>query len=200
MTVRVYTDASIKDNRGTWAAIVVRPELRDIELSGVLRGSFGSSTAVELAAIANALHVIRARRIAAGGDDVVIYTDSINAVHRINGVSTYKKRKGRRVDPVILRATELVSLIAAEGGFSARAEWVKGHQRLDSKCEHAPFNRRADQLCTKARVEHEKKERDASDAARRRGNDGSRKANSVGGRHGRQDRLRQPSGKVPCGA
>jgi ribonuclease HI len=148
--VELYTDAGIKEGAGTWATVIVREGFEPVEDSGVLRGRFGSSTAVEVAAIANAIHVARKRGMVERGDVVTVRTDNTNAVARI--MRTASERAIRKGDPMITRATEAALALAEAAGITLLAEWVKGHQPLKSTDPHAPFNRRCDVLCRQARA------------------------------------------------
>lgn len=147
MIVNIYSDASIKLHRGYWGAVVIRFGHVRQEWSGTLRGTFGSSAAVEAAAAANAIHVARRAGLIERGDIVWLRTDNLVVVDRIN----LKLVKVKKVDPAILSAISHVHDAAVKCGVELHAEWVKGHQRLDSTCPHSLHNRRCDQLASAAR-------------------------------------------------
>jgi ribonuclease HI len=145
VNVDIYTDASIvKGGRGAWACVVLRGDERH-ESAGALRGNFPSSTAVEAAAMANALHFARINGLVEGGDLVTMRSDNRGAVGRINGAARNAKC------PTIGKAVGYVLDLAERHGIALRAKWVRGHQRLDSADPHAIHNIRCDHLCSAIR-------------------------------------------------
>lgn len=149
VNVDIYTDASIvKGGRGAWACVVLRGDDRR-ESSGALRGEFPSSTAVEAAAMANALHFARMNGLVEAGDLVTFRSDNMNAVGRINGAARNAKC------PTIGKAVAYVLDQANRHAIAVQAEWVKGHQPIYSTDPHAPHNRRCDTLCTAIRDGHQ---------------------------------------------
>jgi ribonuclease HI len=148
MKVEIYTDASVTTTkRGAWATVIVRGDDRH-ESSGALRGDFPSSTAVEAAAMANAMHFARQRGLIEPGDVVTLRSDNRNAVGRVTGRARDAKC------PTIRRAISYVLDEADRHGFDLRAAWVKGHQPLDSFDPHAIHNIRCDHLCRAIRDGH----------------------------------------------
>lgn len=148
MKVDLYTDAGVKDNVATWATVAIIPgQAAPIEASGQMREPLDCPSTAELRAIANALHsLLRAGHISRGCE-VRVYTDSLHAVQRISGAVTRKPKS------TMAAALTVITKIAATHGITVSAQWVKGHQRLDSDCPHAPHNRRCDVLCRIARGE-----------------------------------------------
>lgn len=148
--IEIYTDASIKEGRGAWAAIVVMPHYKPVELFGALRGrGWGSSTAVEAAAMGNALHAAAQRGLLPRGSTVILRCDNMIACQRINRHAF--KKSDRKVDRRILDAIAYAHAFAERRELTLSAEWVKGHQRLDSADPHMPYNRRCDALCSAVR-------------------------------------------------
>lgn len=146
MNVDLYTDASIYGGEGGWATVIIRGDEEPVEYSGKLRGYFGSSTAVEAAAIANGLHQARKAGLVERGDTVTVRSDNMNALHRLTNGNK------RKCDPMIRKAIDHVLKLAADIGVELAAEWVKGHQTLDTPDPHAIYNRRCDELCSAART------------------------------------------------
>lgn len=148
--VRVYTDASIYHGVGAWGCVILRPDHEPREHAGKLRGRFDSSTAVEAAAMANALHRAAADRMIEAGEVVEVYCDNQHVVNRVcaaRGIQPWKDS----ADAAITRAVDFVIETEHRLGITLRVRWVKGHQRLDSTDPHALYNRRCDQLCGSAR-------------------------------------------------
>lgn len=144
--VAIYTDASIYEGVGAWAAVIIRDECEPVEHSGKLRGRFESSTAVEAAAMANALHRAALDRLVRPGDTVTLFCDNDSAVQRImNG-------NQRKCERTIRKAIAYVLDLGRHLGVQLEARWVKGHQRLDSHDVHMLYNRRCDELCGAART------------------------------------------------
>jgi ribonuclease HI len=145
--VSIYTDAGILHGRGSWATVILSADrIGPVEQSGLLRGVFKSSAAVEGAAMANALHFAKRRGLVERGDVVTILSDCQAIIARIN----CEVRKDAK-DPDIMRAAAYVAEWSASLGVQVRAVWVKGHQRLDSLDPHAIYNNRCDKLATAAR-------------------------------------------------
>jgi len=145
--VSIYTDAGILHGRGSWAAVVLSANrIGPVEQYGLLRGVFKSSAAVEGAAMANALHFAKRRGLVERGDVVTILSDCQAIVARIAG----EVRRDAK-DPDIMRAAAYVAEWSKALGVRVHAEWVKGHQRLDSRDPHAIYNNRCDRLATAAR-------------------------------------------------
>jgi len=148
--VTIYTDASIYRGVGSWATVILRAGNDLVELSGKLRGSFQSSTAVEGAAIANALWHARRAGLIEPGDDVTVRSDNLSIVQRIaQARAGFPWRDAR--DPDIMRAVESVLTTVGAVDVQVRFRWVKGHQRLDSDDPHMIYNRRCDDLAGAAR-------------------------------------------------
>jgi len=151
--VTIYTDASIYRGVGSWATVIIREGLEPVEQSGKLRGRFESSTAVEGAAIANAVWYARRQGLLEPCDDLTVHCDNQQMVERLTASQAGRPWRDAR-DQVIMRACgyvlEAVSVFDAPVAF----RWVKGHQRLDSRDPHALYNRRCDQLCGAARKGH----------------------------------------------
>ena len=147
MRVQLYTDASIVKGRGAWAALVIRGDAPPVEKAGPLRGSFQSSTATELCAIANGLHFARRAGLIEPGDEVRVYCDNEAAVGRVNRAALRRASN----DPVLGKVRRWIFADAREHGYSIKAEHVKGHQRLDSGDPRATYNIRCDHLCSAIR-------------------------------------------------
>lgn len=148
--VRVYTDASIYEGVGAWGCVIIRQDHEPREHAGKLCGHFGSSQAVEAAAMANALHRAAADRMAVPGDRVEIHCDNLHVVDRIRAEMRGQPWKASD-DQAITKAVAYVLSTADRLGLDLAVAWVKGHQRLDSRDPHALYNRRCDQLCGSAR-------------------------------------------------
>lgn len=147
VAVRVYTDASIKQGRGAWAAVIIRDDEEPVEFSGPLRGKFNSSAATEICAIANALHKGIAAGLICRGDQVAIYCDNEAAVMRVNGVA----RNRMKTDSRLIEAARVIRGMAKRRQFSVKAAHVKGHQPLHTVCPDGVFNLRCDELCSAIR-------------------------------------------------
>jgi len=143
----LYTDASIKGGRGAWAALVLVPDADPIEYSGRLRGSFVSSAATEICAIANGLHSAGEAGLLAHGGEVEVWCDNEAAVFWANG-QVQPKRKS---DPVLVKARRFIRDYCKGRRITFRAYHVKGHQRLDSRDPGAIYNNRCDELCSAQR-------------------------------------------------
>lgn len=147
MTVKLYTDAGIRHGVATWAVVGVVDGVVAFESSGKLKADRpdNDSTAAELQAIANALHrAVRAGVVTKGGR-VQLICDNQRAVAIMARKACGRVKERHRV------VADAAFAIAAKHGIAIKSSGVKGHQRLESKCPHAPFNRRADQLCREAR-------------------------------------------------
>jgi len=145
--VELYTDASIVKGRGAWASLVLRGDGDPVEAFGVLRGSFRSSTATEIAAIANGIHAAHRAGLIERGDEVAIWCDNTAAVMWANGAC----RDKRNGDPFLREARRWIRDFSRRHGFKCRAAHVKGHQRLDSDDPRAIYNIRCDHLCGSVR-------------------------------------------------
>jgi len=145
VTVTIYTDASIKRNRGAWACVVLRDGERH-EGFGVLRGDFRSSTATELCAIANALHF--ADKVASlRGGRVELWCDNIPAVMHANRQAKVRLKLDERMKESRRWIRDFVKTHRIE----FRAYHIPGHQRLDSDDPGAIYNIRCDELCSAVR-------------------------------------------------
>lgn len=147
MRVQLYTDASIVKGRGAWAALVLRGNGDPVEKAGPLRGSFRSSTATELCAIANGLHFARRAGLIERGDEVEIWCDNMASVYWANGWVKVKPDS----DPMLVEARGFIRNLSRSHRFAIKAAHVKGHQRLDSDDPHATYNIRCDHLCSSVR-------------------------------------------------
>jgi len=144
--VDLYTDAGVKDRVATWGAVCAPPGRDRVEKCGRMRDSLADTTAAELRAMTNGLHAMIRAGVIERGDDVRIYCDNLRAVAVVNGAPVPNKTRERH-GIAVAKLAEL----AHEAGITVCAKNVKGHQPLNSKDPHAPFNRRADELCTHAR-------------------------------------------------
>lgn len=145
MTIRIYTDASIKAGRGAWACVVLRGA-DHAEGFGPLRGAFQSSTATELCAIANALH--HADRLASlRGETVELWCDNQAAIAHANRTA----RVRMHLDETIKRSRGWIKAFVARERITFRAHFVRGHQRMDSPDPNALYNLRCDELCSAVR-------------------------------------------------
>lgn len=145
--VAIYTDASIFQNRGAWATVIIREGSPPVESAGMLKGGFRSSASTEIAAIANALHFARRSGLVERGDRVEVRSDNMAAVLRIRG----GVRDRGKTDPRLIEVATYIAGFAELVGVELVALHVKGHQRLDSRDPHAFHNRRCDQLCSAIR-------------------------------------------------
>lgn len=143
----LYSDASHYhlSRAGAWAAILLAPADRiGEEACGALRGDVTSSAAAEMMAVANALHhFLKARSIPIGATIRVICDNTT--------VVSYIGRGGMRIkskSPDLKLALAHIIDLAKRYRLKLIAEWVRGHQRLDSKDPRAIFNRRCDKLAS----------------------------------------------------
>lgn len=145
--VAVYCDASRRlPLLGAWGCVIVRPGAPPFEASGPFKSELRSSTLGEVQAAANAVHAAVKAGLVEPGDHVVIRCDNMAAVQWLNGEPFKRRKSNNRKD---FRAIiDAAGLIAARGGFTFSALWVKGHQPKASGDPHAIHNRRADQLCS----------------------------------------------------
>jgi ribonuclease HI len=142
----LYTDASQyhASKAGAWAAILVEPDGSEREISGPLIGDVTSSSAAEMMAVANALHRFLKVKAIRPGATIRVICDNSTVVAYIGRGSPRVKSKS----PDLKRALRYILDLAKKYQIRLRTEWVKGHQRLDSKDPRAPFNRRCDKLAS----------------------------------------------------
>lgn len=143
----LYTDASHYhlSRAGAWAAILIAPtDPIGEEACGPLRGEITSSSAAEMMAVANSLHHFLKNRSLPIGATIRVICDNSTVV-------AYIGRGGRKVkskSPDLKKALTHVLDLAKRYRLKLITEWVKGHQRLDSKDPRAGFNRRCDKLAS----------------------------------------------------
>jgi hypothetical protein len=149
--VEIYTDAGNRNGVGSWACYALRKDGRggEFERSGPLRGFLDNSESCETRAIANALHAVFLAGYIDAGDLVVIRSDNMGAVQRIND-RTFARKPAKRH---IWEAADYARKLAKKGKFELHCRHVKGHQPLTSSDIHAEGNRRVDKLCSKVLLE-----------------------------------------------
>lgn len=147
MKVDLYTDAGVKDGLATWGAVCSPTGRGLVERCGRMRDDLADTTAAELRAMANGLHSMIRAGVIEREDCVRLICDNVRAVAVVNGANIKLGRKRDRRRGAIEKLREL----ADAAGIALKAAFVKGHQRISSEDPHAPFNRRADELCTQAR-------------------------------------------------
>lgn len=147
--LHLFTDAGhfSPTKTGSWAAILLDKQAgENFEVAGALKGDVTSSTQAEISAVANGLHwFCKIGRIAAG-QSVVVHCDNKAVVNKLNGFN--RKSRGKSAQAVQL-ALHHVQTTAERCGVELTAQWVKGHQKIDSQEWRAAWNRKADLLCRK---------------------------------------------------
>jgi ribonuclease HI len=144
LTVRLYTDAGLKDGVGSWAFVIVVPDIDRIEGSGLFRSELQCTATAEARAVANALHRLIRSGYAPAGTSIDLYCDHRVVVERIEGRCT------TRPGSPAAKAVVVIRKMAEVHGLKIKARWIKGH-RPDDAGGHARNNNRCDQLCREAR-------------------------------------------------
>jgi ribonuclease HI len=145
---RLYTDASLNSQTcaGAWAAILVCPDNSAQEVSGPLKGDILSSTAAEIAAVANAMHRFLAGGIIRPNTQLVVLCDNKAAV----GYLSRQKCKPRGLSANQTKAAfAYIKGLASKDCLHITAKWVRGHQPENAESLDITMNRRADKLARK---------------------------------------------------
>lgn len=142
---KIYSDASQKHSTstGAWGAVLVMPDDRTLEVSGALKGDILSSTSAEMAAVANALHSLIAKRAIPPGSAVEIICDNAAVVRYIQrGKCSAKGISAHQTIP----AYEYFAGLAKRAGLKISGKWVRAHQKENKANQDITMNRRADKL------------------------------------------------------
>jgi len=145
--VNLYTDAGVRNGVATWGAVCAPKGRERVERCGRMREDLKDTTAAELRAMADGLHSMLRAGVIQRGDEVKLFCDNQDAVAKLNGATPMKREKQARHRDAVGKVLDMAAL----AGVKVKGAHVKGHQKLTSTCPHAPFNRRADELCTLAR-------------------------------------------------